>query len=102
MVDACSDALYDMEGIAKGVSMRTVQADIQIMRSDKLGYNAPIEVYYIFRSIPVSAGIHRDWMTDILRKLPIYKERKKDIKELLPMFWKIKSISIDFIKLVPI
>ncbi len=25
--------------------MRTVQADIQMMRSDKLGYNAPIEVY---------------------------------------------------------
>ena len=25
--------------------MRTVQSDIQIMRSDKLGYNAPIEVY---------------------------------------------------------
>ena len=45
LVDACSDALYDMEGIRKGVSMRTVQADIQIMRSDKLGYNAPIEVY---------------------------------------------------------
>lgn len=45
LVDACSDALYDMEGIAKGVSMRTVQGDIQIMRSDKLGYNAPIEVY---------------------------------------------------------
>ena len=45
LVDACSDALYDMEGITKGVSMRTVQADIQIMRSDKLGYNAPIEVY---------------------------------------------------------
>lgn len=45
LVEACSDALYDMEGIMKGVSMRTVQADIQIMRSDKLGYNAPIEVY---------------------------------------------------------
>ena len=45
LVDACSDALYDMEGIAKGVSLRTVQGDIQIMRSDKLGYNAPIEVY---------------------------------------------------------
>ena len=45
LVDACSDALYDMEGIAKGVSMRTVQGDIQIMRSDKLGYNASIEVY---------------------------------------------------------
>lgn len=45
LVDACSDALYEMEGIAKGVSKRTVQADLQIMRSDKLGYNAPIEVY---------------------------------------------------------
>src|SRR5574344_1658931 len=44
-VDACSDALYDMEGTRKGVSIRTVQGDIQIMRSDKLGYNAPIEVY---------------------------------------------------------
>lgn len=45
LVEACSDALYEMEGIMRGVSVRTVQADIQIMRSDKLGYEAPIEVY---------------------------------------------------------
>ena len=45
LVDACSDALYEMEGIRKGVSTRTIQGDIQMMRSDKLGYNAPIEVY---------------------------------------------------------
>jgi len=45
LVEACSDALYEMEGILRGVSVRTVQADIQMMRSDKLGYNAPIEVY---------------------------------------------------------
>lgn len=45
LVEACSDALYDMEGITRGVSVRTVQADIQVMRSDKLGYEAPIEVY---------------------------------------------------------
>jgi len=45
LVEACSDALYDMEGIVKGISKRTVQADIQMMRSDKLGYYAPIEVY---------------------------------------------------------
>ena len=45
LVEACCDALYDMEGITKGVCARTVQMDIQIMRSDKLGYNAPIEVY---------------------------------------------------------
>ena len=45
LVDEISEALYDMEGIRKGISLRTVQNDIQIMRSDKLGYNAPIEVY---------------------------------------------------------
>ncbi|MDW3649001.1 MAG: WYL domain-containing protein [Bacteroidia bacterium] len=44
LIDACSDALYEYEGIDKGVSRRTVQADIQVMRSDKLGYNAPIIV----------------------------------------------------------
>lgn len=45
LIDACSDALYDMEGIRTGVSTRTIQNDLQVMRSDKLGYNAPIEVY---------------------------------------------------------
>ena len=45
LVEACCDALYEMEGITKGVCARTVQMDIQIMRSGKLGYNAPIEVY---------------------------------------------------------
>lgn len=44
LVEACSDALYEYEGIKKGVSKRSVQADIQMMRSDKLGYNAPIIV----------------------------------------------------------
>ena len=45
LIEACSDALYEYEGIVKGISRRTVQMDIQMMRSDKLGYNAPIEVY---------------------------------------------------------
>lgn len=45
LVEACCDALYETEGITKGVCTRTVQMDLQIMRSDKLGYNAPIEVY---------------------------------------------------------
>lgn len=52
LVNACSDALYEYEGIAKGVSIRTVQMDIQLMRSEKLGYNAPIVVtdkkYYTY------------------------------------------------------
>lgn len=45
LIDACSDALYDYEGKDVDVSKRTVQLDIQMMRSDKLGYNAPIVVY---------------------------------------------------------
>ena len=45
LIEACSDALYEYEGRMVNVSKRTVQLDIQMMRSDKLGYNAPIIVY---------------------------------------------------------
>lgn len=45
LVDACSDALYEYDGKPDLVSVRTVQRDIEMMRSDKLGYEAPIEVY---------------------------------------------------------
>jgi len=52
LVEACSDALYEFEGKLEGVSVRTVQLDIQNMRSEKLGYNAPIIVvdrkYYTY------------------------------------------------------
>jgi predicted DNA-binding transcriptional regulator YafY len=45
LIDACSDALHEYEGRDINVSKRTVQLDIQLMRSDKLGYNAPIVSY---------------------------------------------------------
>lgn len=52
LIDACSDALSEFEGRDESLSRRTVQADIQMMRSDKLGYNAPIVVkenkYYTY------------------------------------------------------
>ncbi len=52
LIEACSEALYEYEGIDKGVSRRSVQADIEMMRSDKLGYEAPIVVvdkkYYTY------------------------------------------------------
>lgn len=44
LVEACSEAIYEYEGITKGVSLRTIQLDLQNMRSEKLGYNAPIVV----------------------------------------------------------
>lgn len=52
LIEACSDALYEYEGIRKGISRRTIQLDIQNMRSDRFGYNAPIVVlenkYYTY------------------------------------------------------
>lgn len=45
LMDACSDALYEFEGKDDLISRRTIQLDIQNMRSEKLGYNAPIEAY---------------------------------------------------------
>jgi len=45
LTDACSDALSEYEGKENAVSKRTTQLDIQLMRSEKLGYNAPIVVY---------------------------------------------------------
>ena len=84
LVEACSDALYDMEGITKGVCARTVQMDIQIMRSDKLGYNAPIEVYdriyyryadpnYSITDMPLSIEDFK-----LIKEVIILLENKKD------------------------
>lgn len=52
LVEACSEALYEYEGIDSGLSVRSIQSDIQAMRSEKLGYEAPIVVvdkkYYTY------------------------------------------------------
>lgn len=81
LIDACSDALYEYEGIDKGVSRRTVQMDIQVMRSEKLGYSAPIvirekkfyaygETDYTITNIPLTdQDLNRlTEVTDILRQ----------------------------------
>src|ERR1700759_1140429 len=58
LIDACNDALYEYEGIEKGVSLRTIRLDLNAMRSDKLGYNAPIIVtdkkYYSYEDADYS------------------------------------------------
>ncbi|MCQ9638728.1 WYL domain-containing protein [Chryseobacterium sp. WG14] len=45
LIDECSEALFEFEGKESYVSKRTVQLDLQNMRSEKFGYEAPIEVY---------------------------------------------------------
>ena len=58
LIEKVSETLYELEGITSGVSKRTIQADIQLMRSDKLGYNAPIIVkdkrFYIYEDASYS------------------------------------------------
>lgn len=44
LIDACTDALAEYEGRSNLVSRRTFQNDLALMRSDRLGYNAPIVV----------------------------------------------------------
>ena len=55
LIDACNDALFEYENIDKSVSMRTIRL---AMRSDKLGYNAPIIVkdkkYYTYEDADYS------------------------------------------------
>jgi predicted DNA-binding transcriptional regulator YafY len=57
LIEKVSMVLYDCEGIPN-VSRRTIQADIQLMRSDKLGYNAPIIItdkkYYTYGDVDFS------------------------------------------------
>lgn len=82
LIEKVAAVLYDREGIATGVSRRTIQADIQIMRSDKLGYNAPIVVtdrkYYSYED--------RDYS---ITKAPINNadvEKMKEVVSVLKQF----------------
>lgn len=82
LINACSDALYEYTGKDDQVSRRTVQLDIQKMRSSELGYEAPIEVYdnkyyrysdpdYSITNTPVSEADLRQMRdaVDVLKQL---------------------------------
>jgi len=43
LIDACSDALAESRGRYDAVSERTLRDDLRVMRSDILGFNAPIK-----------------------------------------------------------
>ena len=84
LIDACSDALYEYEGKEALVSKRTVQLDIQTMRSDKLGYNAPIISYdrkyytyededYTITDIPLNQ-LDMDVLTESMELLSQFKD----------------------------
>lgn len=87
LIESCSDALYEFEGKDTNVSKRTVQLDIQMMRSNKLGYNAPIvnynKKYYTYEDESYS-------ITDI----PITSIDMSIIKESIDMLKQFKNFSL--------
>lgn len=44
LIDRCSEKLVECQGVYSGVSERTIRNDIRILRSDILGFNAPITI----------------------------------------------------------
>lgn len=79
LIEKVSEQLYELEGIHNGVSKRTIQADIQLMRSNKLGYNAPIIVtdrkYYSYEDPSYSISNSPISATDM--------EKMKEVVEVL-------------------
>src|SRR6478735_663854 len=86
LVEACSEALYEYEGIKKGVSVRTVQLDIQNMRSEKLGYNAPIIVlekkYYTYEDKEYS-----------ISKIPLSQQDMGMLSEVVGVLKQLKGLN---------
>ena len=109
LVDASSDALYDIAGIGIGVSGITVQGDLQIMRSDKLGYYAPIEVYdnkyyryadpdYSITNTPISTEDY-NLIANAVKTIEEYRENG-DIEKLDEMLVKVKDKLNSLLRLV--
>jgi predicted DNA-binding transcriptional regulator YafY len=86
IIEKVAEVLYDREGIVTGVSRRTIQADIQVMRSDKLGYNAPIIVtdrkYYGYED--------RDYS---ITKVPINNADVEKMKEIVGVLKQFNGFS---------
>ncbi len=87
LINACSDALYEYEGKDTLISKRTVQGDIQLMRGNKLGYEAPIIVYnkkyYTYADENYS-----------ITQLPIDKVDMDILQESMEMLRQFKDFSI--------
>jgi predicted DNA-binding transcriptional regulator YafY len=82
LINAVDAALYKYNGIENGISKRTIQLDIQSMRSDELGYNAPIIItnkkYYSYDDANYSITKSSISNTDL--------EKLQDVVSLLKQF----------------
>jgi hypothetical protein len=107
LIDACSDAISEYSGRGSSVSERTIREDLRVMRSEILGFNAPIEqkdglyyysdmsyslinimiadedlvgkVYNLLKE--VSKKVSHPGMEDVLKRLSTVKVRKYQKRE---------------------
>lgn len=99
LIEACSDALADSRGRYGKISERTIRDDIRVMRSDILGFNAPIKVkdklyYYDDRHYSImSIGITDAALIERIIKMLL--DIRKEVKhpELEKILEKLKGMS---------
>lgn len=81
LIDRCSEALTEYRGRKSSVSERTIRDDIRVMRSDILGFNAPIkqkdglyfydDPYYSILSISLTdSGLIKKILETLIRIRP--------------------------------
>jgi hydroxymethylpyrimidine pyrophosphatase-like HAD family hydrolase len=94
----CTESLGEKRGVYKLVSERTIRDDIRVMRSDILGFNAPIMVEngkYIYSDIDYSIFTIQIKEIDLLKEiLKLLLEEKKNIvnKDVNILLLKISKI----------
>ncbi len=102
---ACTKALGDHRGLYKRISERTIRDDIRVMRSDILGFNAPIECthgrytyldknYSIFKTPITEIQLLKEILKLLLEKRDNFQEH-----EINPLLIKIAEITGDTIQI---
>jgi hypothetical protein len=99
LIDACSNALNESRGRGVSISERTVRDDIRVMRSEILGFNAPIvqkDGLYFYsdpRYTILSVGITDPGILDAVIKSLIRMRKEVKHPELEIVLKKLKALS---------
>jgi hypothetical protein len=99
LINACSNALDETRGRGIRISERTVRDDLRVMRSDILGFNAPIvqKDHLYFYSDPkytiLSVGITDPGILDAVIKSLIKIRKEVKHPELEIVLGKLKALS---------
>ena len=85
LIEACSDALAEFRGTKKRISERTIRDDIRVLRSEILGFNAPIifdEGVYLYDNPDFNIFKKPIIELDILHEVyNLLKEKKEELEE---------------------